>query len=154
MPNCSRREPHFLARIIYTRSPIAPIWNIFNGVEFLLEKNIIAAKMKENVWVVGILWGFEAFPHGNHYIRVYMHHVCLIQSISARKATHIKFGTYLGSSQCQLHLGAKIVSIGWSGCEWLAAFWMRICTFSRISSVDPLCKIGITTLQTTLHSTS
>jgi hypothetical protein len=49
MPNCSRREPHFLARIIYTRSPIAPIWNIFNGVEFLLEKNIIAAKMKENV---------------------------------------------------------------------------------------------------------
>jgi len=48
-----------------------------------------------------------------------MHHVCLIQSISARKATHIKLGTHSGSSQCQLHFGTKMVSIGWSGCEWL-----------------------------------
>ena len=31
--------------------------------------------------------------HGNHHIRVYMHHVCLIQSVSARKAIHIKLGT-------------------------------------------------------------
>jgi len=48
-----------------------------------------------------------------------MHHVCLIQSISARKATHIKLGTRSGSSQCQLHFGTKMVSMGWSGCEWL-----------------------------------
>jgi len=78
--------------------------------------------MKENGWVVGVLWeigyvvgvlwGFEPFSHGNH-IRVYMHHVCLIQSISARKVTHIKLGTCSGSSQCQLHFGTKMVSIGW-----------------------------------------
>jgi hypothetical protein len=63
----------------------------FNGVEFLLEKNIIATKLKENGWIIGVLWGFEPFfPHGNHHIRVYMymHHVCLIQSISARKDPH------------------------------------------------------------------
>jgi len=65
------------------------------------------------------LWGFEPFSHGNHHIRVYMHHVCLVQSISARKAAHIKLCTCSGSSQCQLHFGTKMVSIGWSGCEWL-----------------------------------
>jgi len=48
-----------------------------------------------------------------------MLHVCLIQSISASKATHMKLGTHSGSSQCQLHFGTKMVSIGWSGCEWL-----------------------------------
>ena len=48
-----------------------------------------------------------------------MQHVCLIQSISARKATRIKLGTCSGSSQCQLQFGTKMVSIGWSGCEWL-----------------------------------
>jgi len=46
-----------------------------------------------------------------------MHNVCLIQSISARKATHTKLGTCSGSSQCQLHFGTKMVSIGWSCCE-------------------------------------
>ena len=45
--------------------------------------------------------------------------MCLIQSISARKATHIKLSTRSGSSQCQLHFGTKMVSIRWSGCEWL-----------------------------------
>jgi hypothetical protein len=91
----------------------------FNGIESLLGKNIAAIKMKENGWVVGVLWGFEPFPHGNHHIRDYMHHVCLIQSISARKVAHIKLGTCSGSSQCQLQLGTKMVSIGWSGYEWL-----------------------------------
>jgi hypothetical protein len=75
--------------------------------------------MKENGWVVGILWVFEPFSHGNHHIRVYMHHVCLIQSISARKAYHMKLGSRSGSSQCQLQFGTRMVSIGWSGCEWL-----------------------------------
>ena len=63
--------------------------------------------------------GIWAISHGNHHIRAYMHHVCLIQSISARKANHIKLGTRSGSSQCQLHFTTKMVSIGWSGCEWL-----------------------------------
>ena len=74
-------------------------------------------KNERNGWVVGVLWGFEPFSHGNHHSRVYMHHVCLIQSISARKATHMKLGTRSGSSQCQLHFGTKMVSMGWSGCE-------------------------------------
>ena len=84
----------------------------------LIKRNIIATKMKENGWVVGVLWGFEPFSHGNHHIRVCMHHVCLIQSISARKATHIKLGTCSSSSQCQLHFDFKL-SIVWSGCESL-----------------------------------
>jgi hypothetical protein len=75
--------------------------------------------MKENGWVVGVLWGFEPFSHGNYHIRVYMLHVCLFQSISARKVTRIKLGTCSGSSQYQLHSGTKMVSIEWSGCEWL-----------------------------------
>jgi len=75
--------------------------------------------MKENGWLVGVLWGFEPFSYENHNIRVYMHHVCLIQFISARKVTHIKLGTRSGSSQCQLQFGTSMVSIGWSGCEWL-----------------------------------
>jgi len=37
-----------IPQIVHTNSPTAPIWNIFNGVEFLLEKNIIATKMREN----------------------------------------------------------------------------------------------------------
>ena len=109
----------FLPQIVHTNSPTAPIWNIFNGVGFLLEKNIIATKVKENGWVVGVLWGFEPFSHDIYHIRVYMHHVCLIQSFSTCKATHIQLGTCSGSSQCQLHFGTKVVSIGWSGCEWL-----------------------------------
>jgi len=84
-------------------------------MESFLEMN--ATKMKENGWMIGVLWGFEPFSHENHHIRVYMHHVCLIQSISARKVTHIKLGTCSGSSQCQLHFGTKMVSIGWSGCD-------------------------------------
>jgi hypothetical protein len=38
------RAGHFLPHISHTKSPTAPIWNIFNGVQFLLEKNIIATK--------------------------------------------------------------------------------------------------------------
>ena len=68
--------------------------------------------------MLGVLWGFEPISHGNHHIRVYMHHVCLIQSISARKV-NTKLGTCSGNSQCQLQFGIKMVSIGWSGCEWL-----------------------------------
>ena len=85
----------------------------------LIGNNIIATKMKENGWVVGVLWWFESFPHGNFHIRVYMHHVRLIQSTSARKVTHIKLGTCSGSSQCQLQFGTKMMSIGWSCFEWL-----------------------------------
>ena len=61
----------------------------------------------------------EPFSHGNHHIRFEMHHVYLTQSISARKATHIKSGVCSGSSHCQLHFNTQMVSIGWSGCEWL-----------------------------------
>jgi len=32
------RAGHLLPQIVHTNSPTAPIWNIFNGVEFLLEK--------------------------------------------------------------------------------------------------------------------
>jgi hypothetical protein len=69
--------------------------------------------------VVGVLRGFEPFPHGSHHIRVNMHHVCLIQSISARKATHIELGTCSGSSQCQLQSGTQMMSIKLNGCGWL-----------------------------------
>jgi len=119
--NCPRRGPHFLPHILHTRSPTAPIWNILNGMESLLKrkKNIIEIKLKENGSVVGIIWGFKLFSHGNHHIRVYMHHVCLFQSISARKGTHTKLGTCSGSSQCQLHFGTKLVLIEWSSCECL-----------------------------------
>ena len=63
-----------------------------------------------------------------------MHHVCLIQSISARKATHIKLGTRSGSYQCQLHFGTKMVSIGWSGCEWLSS----VCKNAHFQAFPPL----------------
>jgi hypothetical protein len=49
MPNCPRLEPHFLPQILHTRSPTAPIWDVFNGIESLLEKNIIAKKMKKRL---------------------------------------------------------------------------------------------------------
>jgi len=42
------RVGHFLPQIFYTKSPTAPIWNIFNGVAFFIKKNTIATKMKEN----------------------------------------------------------------------------------------------------------
>ena len=42
------RAGHFLPQIVHTNSPTAPIWNNFNGIESLLEMNIIATKMKEN----------------------------------------------------------------------------------------------------------
>jgi hypothetical protein len=42
------RAGHFLSQIVHTKSPTAPIWNIIYGLEPLLEKNIIATKMKEN----------------------------------------------------------------------------------------------------------
>ena len=57
-----------IPQIVHTNSPTAPIWNIFNGVEFLF-KNTIATKVKENGWVAGVLWGFEPFSHGNYHIR-------------------------------------------------------------------------------------
>jgi hypothetical protein len=41
------RAGHFLPHIVHTNSPTVPIWNIFYGVEFLLE-NTIATNMKEN----------------------------------------------------------------------------------------------------------
>jgi hypothetical protein len=68
----------------------------------------------------------------------YMYHVCLIQPISARKATHMKLGTCSGSSQSELHLNYKIVSIEWSVCLWVATLWMQKCACSGISSVGPL----------------
>jgi hypothetical protein len=105
-----------------------------------LEKNIIATKMKENGWVVGVLWGFEPFSHGNYHNRVYMHQVCLMQSISARKATHIKLDTCSGSSQCQLHFGTKLVLIGWSGCEWLPFE----CKNAHFQAFPPLAPSGKT----------
>ena len=67
-----------------------------------------------------------------------MHHVCLIQSISALKATHIKLGTRSGSSQCQLHFGTKVVSIGWSGCEWLPSE----CKNAHFQAFPPLAPSG------------
>jgi hypothetical protein len=37
----------------YTRSPTAPIWNIINDIEPLLEKNIVTTKMKKMAeWLV------------------------------------------------------------------------------------------------------
>jgi hypothetical protein len=42
------RAGHFLPQIVHTNSPTAAIWSNFNGVEFLLEKNITATEMKEN----------------------------------------------------------------------------------------------------------
>ena len=41
------RAGHFLPQILHTRSPTAPIWNNFDGIESLLEKKVIATKMKE-----------------------------------------------------------------------------------------------------------
>jgi len=79
----------------------------FNG-KINFRKEYHCNKMKENGWVVGVLWEFQPFSHGNHHIRVNMQHVYLLQSISARKATHIKLGTCSGSSQCQLHFGTKM----------------------------------------------
>ena len=116
---CCGVQAIFFTHIPHTKWPTAPIWNILNGKRILIKKKVIATKTKENSLAVGVLWGFEPFPHGNHHIRVYMHHVCLIQSISARKATHIKLVTCSGSSQYQLRFGIKIVLIGWSGCVWL-----------------------------------
>jgi hypothetical protein len=52
---CCGVQAIFYHTIVHTNSPTAPIWNIFNGVEFLLEKNVIATKMKENGCVVDIL---------------------------------------------------------------------------------------------------
>jgi hypothetical protein len=43
---CCGVQAHFLPQIVPL--PTAPIWKIFNGVEFLLKKSIIATKMKEN----------------------------------------------------------------------------------------------------------
>ena len=67
-----------------------------------------------------------------------MQHVCLIQSISARKATHIKMGTWSGSCQCQLRFSTKIVSIGWSGCEWL----LYECKNAHFQAFPPLSPAG------------
>jgi hypothetical protein len=94
--------------------------------------------------VVGVLWGIEPFSHKNHHIRVYMHHVCLIQSISAHNAIHKKLGTCSGSSQCQLHFGTKIVPIVWGGCEWLPSEY-KMHIFRQFLCCPPLevyfCKI-------------
>jgi hypothetical protein len=42
------RAGHFLPQILHTKSPTAPICDIFDGKDFLLEINIVATKMKEN----------------------------------------------------------------------------------------------------------
>ena len=68
-----------------------------------------------------------------------MHHVCLIQSISARKAIHIKLCTCSGSSQCQLQFCTKVVSIGWSGCEWLPSE----CKNAHFQAIPPLAPSAI-----------
>jgi hypothetical protein len=103
--------PHFLPQILHTRSPTAPIWNIVLWL-ILIRKKYHCNKMKENGWVVGVLstWGLSHFP---------MEITTLGFTCTARKAIHIKLGTCSGSSQCQLHFGTTMVSIGWSGCEWL-----------------------------------
>jgi len=67
-----------------------------------------------------------------------MHHVCLIQSTSARKATHMKLGTCSGSSQCQLQFGTKMVSIGCSGYEWLPSE----CKNAQFQAFPPLTPSG------------
>jgi len=68
MPGKPRRAPHFLPHIHHTRSPTAPIWNICNGIEFSLRKNIIATKWKITTeWLV--FYDDEPFSHGNHHIR-------------------------------------------------------------------------------------
>ena len=77
--------------------------------------------------------------------------MCLTQSISARKATHIKLGTCLGSSQCQLHFGTKMVSTGWMavrGCLLNA----KIHIFWHFLRLPPLALInGKPTTQTTSY---
>jgi hypothetical protein len=128
-------NPTFYHRFLHTRSPTTPIWNIL-----MITLLICCNKSEKNGWVVGVLWWFEPFSHGNHHIRVYMHHVCLIQSISARKATHIKLGTCSGSSQFQVHFGSKIVSIGWSGCECLPSE----CKNAHFQAFPMLTTSGIT----------
>ena len=131
------RAGHFLPHIIHTRTPTAPIWNIFNGIDSLIKKNSIATKMKENRWVVGFYEDLSHIPMEiTHHVRAYMHHVCLIQSISARKATNLKLGICSGSSQCQLQFGKKngVNRMKWL---WVAAFWMQKCVFSGIPLLAP-----------------
>jgi len=92
----------------------------------LIEKNSIATKMKGKGWVVDVYEDLSHFPwKWDHHSRVYMYHVCSIQSISARKATHIKLGTCSGSSQCQLHFRLKwcrLNEVAVSGCLLNAHF--------------------------------
>jgi hypothetical protein len=45
--------------------------------------------------------------------------VCIIQHISIHRVTHINLSTCLGSCECQLHFGTRMVLIELSGCEWL-----------------------------------
>jgi hypothetical protein len=43
------RAGHLLPQIVHTNSPTAPIWNIFNGVEILLVKNITAKNERKRL---------------------------------------------------------------------------------------------------------
>ena len=54
MLNLLWRAGHFLPQIRHTRSPTAPIWNMFIGIKSFLENITIATKMKENGSVVGV----------------------------------------------------------------------------------------------------
>jgi hypothetical protein len=46
MPNCPRREPHFLPNSSYQITHCTNL-GYLNGIQSLSEKNIIATKMKE-----------------------------------------------------------------------------------------------------------
>jgi len=95
--------------------------------------------MEWNGWVVGASWGCWTFSHGNHHIRVYVHHVRITQHISVRRATHINLSVCSGSWQCQLHLRLTMAAIGRSGCEWLC-FECKNGHLLGISLVDHLWK--------------
>jgi len=131
---CCGVQAHFYHVLLIPTHPLHQ-----SGVFCRNLTNTIATEMKGNGWVVGVVWVFESFSHKNHHVRVYMHHVCLIQSIAARKTIHIKLSTRSGSSQCQLHFGTKMVLIGWSGCEWLPSE----CKNEHFQAFPPLAPSGI-----------
>ena len=64
-------------------------------------------------------WRFQPFSLKSTGIGVYVHCVCIIQHIPIHRVTHINLSTCLGSCECQLHFGTKMVFIKLSGCEWL-----------------------------------
>jgi len=69
--------------------------------------------------VVGLFGDFSHFPLKSTGIGVYVHCVCIIQHIPIYRVIHINLSTCLGSCECQLHFGTKMVLIKLSGCKWL-----------------------------------